>query len=79
MGDVISMGGGADGNIGGQTVTIGSGSVASGDRSAVIDAEKAINFPGDSNMDADGAPAGTTGVTLDDSGDGGGNSIVPGF
>ena len=70
-------GGGDTGGIGGQTVTIGSGSVASGERSAVIDSEKAINFPGDSNMDADGTTAGTTGVTLDDSGDGGGNSILP--
>lgn len=72
-------GGGASGDIGGQSVVIGSGRIASGERSTVMDAEKGINFPGDSNMDADGAPAGTTGVTLDDSGDGGGNSIVPGF
>ena len=59
-------------DIGGQAIVIGSGKAAT-DKGIAMDAEKGIGFTGDSNMDADGQPAGTTGINLNDD-DGNNNS-----
>lgn len=58
-------GGSLNSEIGGQVINIGSGQAGT-DRAIPFTAEKGIGFSGDSNMDADGAPAGTTGVSLSD-------------